>query len=105
MINAQEAYSRSLQNLKEVDVTDILIMASNKVEEAINNGGLATYVGPITDFKVAEKAAIELQNNYNYTAGVISGQAIPQQDGSLKPTCYIQLNWKFLPMNTRESYN
>lgn len=104
MINAQEAYQNSLKNMSDVDTTDIIIEAGNRIEESISKDYLTTYVGPIYEMLKAEKAAIELQTNYGYNAGVSGAAPIQQLDGTVKIPYYISLNWKFMPANTREVY-
>ena len=104
MIKAQEAYNRSLEKLNSIEIVDILIQADSRINEAIEKGGLCTYIGQIENLSAAEKAAIELRNNYGYSVTVLEGKPIPKEDGSYHPSAALSINWLYSPANTRDEY-
>ncbi len=100
---AQDAYMDTLSHWTEVDTGPILIACDTAIRRAISEGRLATGVGNIDDIRMAEKAAVELQE-IGYRAIVVSGGYAPQLDGSQKPLMALNINWKNMPESTRDAY-
>lgn len=98
MKSAQEAYQQALKNIL-VDVSPVMAMAEQAIDFAIAHGQLAAIIGPFAP-AMAEKAAIELEKfGYNATAN-FSGKY--REDNT--PLCNININFKWLPAPSRESY-
>ncbi len=100
---AQDAYIKTVRNWTDVDTTDILVAAGKMIEGAVDAGQMAFQIPNISDLRVAEKAAIELQDLGYNTCVVGSGMA-PDGLGGFKPLAALQVNFKYLPNNTRDGY-
>ena len=105
MKSAQEAYKNSILNLKDLDTTDLLIRASNQIEDASNQGYFATSIRQIEDIKASEKLAIQLEQvGYNCLVVNDSPKMVEGSNGFIN-TSGVIINWKTLPANTREDYS
>lgn len=102
---AQEAYNMTLETWESmgVDTAAVLVSAAKNISDAVEKGYLATYIGNIEDMRVAEKAALELQE-LGYATACISGGQAAQPDGSIRPLSAISVQWKALPANTRDKF-
>lgn len=98
MKTAQQAYEETLKN-NFSDTTPILENAEKNIQEAIKFGCFATVIGPY-NVPIAEKAAIEMEK-LGYSAIVMGSGRFTQNN---EPLVNIQINWKHLPLNSRESY-
>ena len=98
MKTAQEAYQQALKNIL-VDTTPAMEAAEKAIDSAVALGYLGTVIGPFIP-AMAEKAAIELEK-IGYSATVqFSGKY--REDNT--PLCNININFKWLPAPSRESY-
>ena len=106
MIKAQEAYQQSVEHLQEVNVIDWLIRTENLIKHAVEEGSFATIVQPIEDLKIAEKIALQLESSYGYCTAVLpSGTPIINvEDKSFKQGWMLVVNWKQMPLNTRDGF-
>lgn len=105
MITAQEAYEKVCQKLDSIDITDDLAIIEKRIEEAVEHGHFNIYSQPfpLSNAGKAEKLAIYLQEEGGYGATVINGPSMQIEEGSVVPTAIINISWKYLPANTRES--
>jgi hypothetical protein len=100
---AQEAYVNTVKNWSDVDTTPILLEANKLIQGAVQCGNMAFQIPNLVDIRAAEKAALELQELGYSTTVVHSGMA-PDGQGGFKPLAAIQVNWKYMPANIRDTY-
>lgn len=100
---AQEAFTQATSSWDNVDTTDLLLAANTAIKQAIDAGGLICQIGNITDIKLAEKAALELQE-LGYNTSVVSGGMAMDGQGGYKPISVLVINWKWMPSNSRDRY-
>lgn len=105
VISAQDSYMRSLSVCKDAINTDsVLVAADRAIRDAMDKGQFTCAVHPIEDVRIAELAAIQLAER-GYTASVVAAGMVPSGDGSgFKQAVGVQLNWKWLPGNSRDEY-
>lgn len=103
IIKAQDAYRETVSGWTDVDSTEALLAAEKMIKEAISRGQLATGLGGITDPRIADKLAIELQE-LGYNTGMVSGGQAQQPDGTIKNLWAVTINWKWMPGNSRDNY-
>ncbi len=106
IIKAQDAFEQAVKRYAEIDTSDILLKADVAVKEAIERGHLTTQVSPIFDILVAEKAALQL-GELGYVASVFQSGVMPVEGtpGTMKTVLGINLNYKFMPPNTRDAFS
>ncbi len=103
LTKAQEAYMQVVQGWTDVDTTDVLLSADAAIKAHVLKGLLVAGIGGIADIRVAEKAAIELQE-LGYAVSTCQTGFAPQPDGSQKPLFGININWRYMPANSRDLY-
>ena len=103
---AQDAYMSTLKAWEEagVDSTAVLLALAVKINACIAQGGLITSLDGIENVAVAEKAAIELRE-LGYDARTTSGSPVRGEDGSIRVTTGIVVNWVYSPSNTRDKWS
>jgi len=99
---AQDAYTATVAAWSGTDTTAILLLANDLIKQAIERGQFTVHVINIVDIKLAEKAAVELQE-IGYSTGVTQGGNMQVGD-SLKPTYVVTINWRWMPSNSRDSF-
>ena len=106
MIKAQEAYQKTLEKLDEINIADILIAVDKGIMEAVEKGSLVAFIYPIEDTKAAEKAAIELRDNYGYNVLVTEApKPIQLEGGGYKYACALRVDWLYRPANCRDKFD
>ena len=101
---AQDAFDAVMTAYADVDTTSTLLAINQCIQASVARGQMVTQLGGIEDLRVAEKAAIELQE-LGYAAQTCnSGQAI-QPDGSIRSLFGIVLNWRWMPQNARDAFS
>ncbi len=103
LIRAQDAYNSVMEKWADIDTNDILLKADGAIKKAIEDGYLTCAIVGIEDLKKLEKAAIQLAE-LGYVATTMRTQDVPGPDLTIKQTFGIQINWKFMPMNTRDKF-
>ena len=97
MITAKEAFEKTVTQLQEHNVIDLLLMAQERIQSAVEKGGFAVFVGPCP-FASAEKLAIELEE-FGYCVSVQNAGIINEKN---EPLMVVNVNWRFKPaINSR----
>lgn len=104
LIRAQDAYNSVMEKWADIDTSDILLKADAAIKKAIEGGYLTCGIGGIEDLNKVEKAAIELAELGYVAVTMSTGNVLQADNMTLKQTFGIQINWKFMPANSRDKY-
>lgn len=106
IIRAQDAYNQVIEKYKDVDCNEILFDANEAIKFGISKNSLGCATKAFEDFAAIQKAAIELEK-LGYHVAPTPTEKKEQLENSqwiTKPAYYLYINWKVMPVNSRDEF-